>query len=194
LVLGDSLSAAYGLERGKGWVDLLALRMTQRAPGWRLQNASISGETSSGGRSRVADLLSRHRPSVLLVELGANDGLRGLPIAAMRENLEAIVEAGRRSGARVVLVGMQLPPNFGGNYAQAFARAFQEVGAGRLAGRVPFLLAGVAEHDEWFQADRLHPVEQAQGRILENVWPALAPLLKPQQAPVPEPSAGARAP
>lgn len=182
LVVGDSLSAEYGLTRGSGWVALLEARLaTQPAPGVEVVNASISGDTTSGGRSRLPELLARHKPGIVVIELGGNDALRGLPLAMTRDNLVAMVQTAKRAGARVVLVGMQVPPNYGRKYADDFAGLFADVARTEKAALVPFLLAGVADGPQaatLFQADRIHPNAQAQARMLDNVWPVLQPLLR----------------
>jgi acyl-CoA thioesterase-1 len=178
LVLGDSLSAEYGLPRDAGWVRLLADRLAKEAPQYSVVNASISGETTSGGRTRLPQLLKQHQPSIVVLQLGANDGLRGLSLAAMRENLAAMVEASRAAGAQVLLIGMRIPPNYGREYADRFAAVYAQVAAEQKAALVPFLLDGFAENLEYFQADRIHPAERAQPRMLENVWPQLSPLLR----------------
>jgi acyl-CoA thioesterase-1 len=178
LVLGDSLSAAYGIAAARGWVALLGERVARERPDYRVVNASISGETSAGGRARIAGALARHRPAVVIVELGGNDGLRGLTPAQMKDNLAAIVSSAQQAGARVLLVGMKVPPNYGPEYAERFERVFAEVQKRYRTALVPFLLEGFAERPELFQSDGIHPTEQAQPLILERVWPALAPLLK----------------
>lgn len=177
LVLGDSLSAEYGLARGAGWVALLEQRLAERHPGWTVVNASISGETTSGGATRIAGLLDRHRPAAVVVELGGNDALRGLDLDATRGNLDRIVGASREAGAEVLLLGMQVPPNYGKAYTDAFAQVFQDVAKVHQAPLVPFFLDGVAEDMSLFQPDRIHPNAQAQPRMLENVWPALRKLI-----------------
>lgn len=179
--MGDSLSAEYGLARGRGWVALLEARLRNTHPQWRVVNASISGETSSGGRSRVPALLEQHRPAVLVVELGGNDALRGLPLTMTRDNLADMVRRGRQAGARVLLLGMQMPPNYGRSYADAFAALYAEVARAEQATLVPFFLKGVADAADptaLFQADRIHPSEAAQPTMLDNVWPALRGLLR----------------
>ncbi len=176
-MLGDSLSAEYGLRRDSGWVELLSRRLAGHRPPWQVVNASISGETSAGGRSRIAALLERHRPALVIVELGANDALRGLDLDGTEANLLAIVQASRKAGARVLLLGMQVPPNYGRAYTEAFARLYRELARRTQAALLPFFLAGVAGHPELFQADRIHPNEAAQARLLDNVWPVLQPLL-----------------
>jgi acyl-CoA thioesterase-1 len=173
LVLGDSLSAEYGLRRGEGWVERIRQRLARRLADPVVVNASISGETTAGGRSRVGELLARHRPSVIVVELGGNDALRGLDLAATEANLRAIGMAARDAGARVVLAGMKVPPNYGRSYTERFQQMFSRVAAEGRYEFVPFLLEGVAERIELFQADRIHPNEQAQPAIADNVWPAL---------------------
>lgn len=178
LVLGDSLSAEYGLPRGTGWVRLLSDRLAQEARQYSVVNASISGETSAGGRTRLPALLQQHRPAIVVIQLGANDGLRGLPLPALRENLRAMVQAGKGAGARVVLVGMQIPPNYGRDYAQRFAATFDEVARAEQVALVPFLLAGFADRLDYFQSDRIHPNERAQALMLENVWPRLREQLR----------------
>mgnify|MGYP006176382861 FL=1 len=178
LVLGDSLSAAYGLAPEQGWVALTAEKLKARHPGWRVANASVSGETTAGGASRIAGELARHQPDVVVVELGANDGLRGLPLEHTRANLEKIILASREAGARVLLVGMRLPPNFGPQYTQGFERNYAELAAEHGAALLPFLLEPIAAERDAFQADNLHPVAEAQPRLRDHVWPALEPLLK----------------
>jgi len=177
LVLGDSLSAGYGLARGEGWVELLAERLAARHPGVAVVNASISGETSAGGAERIEALLARHRPQVVVVELGGNDGLRGLALTATRTNLERIVAAAQGAGARVLLLGMRLPPNYGPRYSEGFARIYPEIAAARGAALVPFFLAGVGEDLAQMQPDGIHPRAAAQLRLLDNVWPYLEALL-----------------
>jgi len=177
LVLGDSLSAEYGLRRGTGWVGRLAQRLGEQDPPWAVVNASISGETSAGGRSRIEDLLRRHEPQVVVVELGGNDALRGLDLRSTEANLDAIVGAARRAGARVLVLGMQVPPNYGPAYADAFAAIFPRVAERHDAAVVPFFLERIADDMQWFQPDRIHPNEAAQPLLFETVWPALEPLL-----------------
>jgi acyl-CoA thioesterase I len=178
LVYGDSLSAAYGMPERLGWVALLGERLKRERPDYSVANASISGETTAGGLARLARTLERTHPAVVILELGANDGLRGLPPAAMKKNLAAIIERTQKFGARVLLVGMKLPPNYGPDYTRAFERAFAEVAKQEKVAFLPFLLEGFAERLELFEADRIHPTEVAQPRVLANVWKALAPLLK----------------
>lgn len=181
LVVGDSLSAEYGLARGTGWVSLLQARLGQQGLPVRVHNASISGDTTSGGRTRLPALLALDKPSIVILELGANDALRGLPLAMTRENLDAMAKAAKLAGARVVIVGMQVPPNYGRQYTDEFAELFGAVAKADGAALVPFLLAGVADAPNaatLFQGDGLHPKAEAHPRILDNVWPVLLPLLK----------------
>jgi acyl-CoA thioesterase-1 len=178
LVFGDSLSAAYGIARTRGWVALLEERLKRERIDYSVVNASVSGETSAGGRARIDAALERNRPAVVIVELGGNDGLRGLPIAQMKQSLGAIAESSRKSGARVLFVGMKLPPNYGADYTAQFETAFRELAVQHKAALVPFMLEGIAEKPEYFQSDRIHPTEEAQPLILERIWPALRPLLK----------------
>jgi len=178
LVFGDSLSAAYGISQKDGWVSLLDERLKQRRPDYSVVNASISGETTSGGAARIRAALDRYRPEVVVVALGGNDGLRGLPVAAMSANLKAIVREAQSHSARVLVVGMRIPPNYGRKYTQEFFDAFAEVARDRNAAYVPFMLAGVVDQGELFQPDQIHPTAAAQPLILETVWKGLEPLLK----------------
>jgi acyl-CoA thioesterase-1 len=181
LVVGDSLSAEYGLARGSGWVALLQQRLAREKIAIDVVNASISGDTTSGGRSRLPALLAQHKPGIVIIELGGNDALRGLPLNMTQANLLAMVQAAKAAGASVLLLGMQLPPNYGQKYAQDFANLFASVAKAEGAALVPLFLAGVADGsdtDKMFQPDRIHPNAQAQPRMLENVWPGLKPLLK----------------
>ncbi|MEO0002514.1 MAG: hypothetical protein RLZZ22_206 [Pseudomonadota bacterium] len=181
LIVGDSLSAEYGLRRGTGWAALLQQRLDARQPGWQVVNASISGDTTSGGQSRLAALLQQHRPAVVVIELGGNDALRGLPLEMTRDNLRGMTRAARQAGARVMLLGMQVPPNYGARHAEQFRQLYAEVAKTEQAALLPFFLAGVADGanpTELFQADRIHPNEAAQPRMLENVWGELRPLLR----------------
>jgi acyl-CoA thioesterase-1 len=182
LVVGDSLSAEYGLKRGSGWVNLMAQRLAAEKLPAQVVNASISGDTSSGGRSRLGALLTQHRPGVVIIELGGNDALRGLPLDMTESNLRAMTEAAQKAGAKVLLVGMQVPPNYGSDYAARFSGLFAKVAQGSKAALVPFLLKGVADTPDptrLFQADRIHPNELAHPMMLANVWPELRKLLKP---------------
>jgi len=179
-VLGDSLSAEYGLARGTGWVALLSAKLAAEKRPYDVVNASISGDTTSGGRSRLPALLQKHKPAVLIIELGGNDMLRGLPLASSRDNLAAMIHAAKAAGAKVLLVGMQVPPNFGRAYVESFGAMYADLAKSEKTGLVPFLLAGIAEKPDvadWFQADRIHPLAKAHPFILENVWPELKKLL-----------------
>ena len=180
LVVGDSLSAEYGLKRGTGWVALLEQRLKAEKLNAMVVNASISGDTSSGGRSRLGALLSQHRPSHVIIELGGNDALRGLPLSLTEDNLRQMTQAAQQAGARVLLVGMQVPPNYGRDYSERFAAIFATVAKAHKAALVPFLLAGLGDGPDpmkMFQADRIHPKEEAHPIMLANVWPALRKLL-----------------
>jgi acyl-CoA thioesterase-1 len=177
LVLGDSLSAGYGLPAGRGWVDLLAQRVSRDSPGYRVVNASISGETTEGGRNRLAPLLARHRPAVVIVELGANDGLRGTDLAVTRTHLRSIVASSQGAGARTLVIGMRIPPNYGPDYTTRFATLFGEVASETKSALVPFLMDGFAERRDLFQEDGIHPAVAAQPLMLDTVWPKLRPLL-----------------
>ncbi len=176
LVYGDSLSAAYGIAQSSGWVALLDARLKQRKLDYTVVNASISGETSAGGAARIAAALAQAKPAILILELGANDGLRGLPVKEMKANLAAIVRAAKRQGARVLVLGMQMPPNYGQAYTNEFRRAFTEIAREERLPLVPFVLRGV-DRREFFQPDALHPTAEAQPIILENVWRGLASML-----------------
>ncbi len=178
LVFGDSLSAEYGLPRGTGWAARMAERLKEQRLDYSVVNASISGETTAGGASRIAGELARTRPAVVILELGGNDGLRGLAPAATRTNLETMIAAARKAGARVVLCGMQLPPNYGREYTERFRAMYGELAKLHKIALVPFFLEGIGDKREMFQADGIHPVVEAQARMLDNVWPQLAPLLK----------------
>jgi len=178
LVYGDSLSAAYGIAQKEGWVTLLEQRLRQKHFDYTVVNASISGETSSGGASRIAAALARHRPRIVILVLGSNDGLRGLPVAQMRDNLAVIIRAAQKAGARVLLVGMKMPPNYGPQYTREFEQAFAALAKQHKTGFVPFLLEGIAGKRDNFLDDNLHPTAQVQPLILENVWKGLAPLLR----------------
>ncbi len=178
LVMGDSLSAGYGLAASQGWVSLTAQRITKEKPGWRVVNASISGETTAGGAARIAAELKRHKPAVGVIELGANDGLRGLPLAQTRANLEKMIAAAKDTKANVLMIGMRLPPNYGPDYIRGFENIFRELAKKHGIAFVPFLLEPIALDDRAFQADRLHPTAAAQPKLRDHVWPALAPLLR----------------
>ncbi|WP_255754724.1 arylesterase [Massilia sp. erpn] len=178
LVLGDSLSAEYGLARGTGWVALLEQRLKSQKLEATLVNASVSGETTSGGRTRLPALLKKHKPDVVVIELGANDGLRGLPVAAAEANLRAMVGDARQAGARVLIVGNRVPPNYGRDYAEKFFAMFGAISKDTKSGLAPFMLDGVADKIELFQPDRLHPLASAHPIILGNIWPHLLPILR----------------
>ncbi|MEW5837319.1 MAG: arylesterase [Pseudomonadota bacterium] len=177
LVLGDSLSAAHNIPQNQGWVSLLATKLAHANPPWTVVNASVSGETSAGGLSRLPFLLRQHRPQWVLIELGANDGLRGLPLNLSRTKLQSMIEQSLHSGARVLLIGIMLPPNYGAAYREPFAAMYRELAAKNQIPLVPFLLEGVATDPSLMQPDGLHPNATAQARILNNVWPLLEPLL-----------------
>lgn len=178
LVLGDSLSAEYGLSRGTGWVALLGQRLRQENLNFDIVNASISGETTIGGRTRLPALLGRHAPALVIIELGANDALRGLQLTVTEANLQALIDMSRAANAKVLLIGMQIPPNYGADYADKFRQLFSSMAKHNKTAFTPFMLNGIADKPALFQADRLHPTEQAQPALLDNVWPALKPLLK----------------
>jgi acyl-CoA thioesterase-1 len=178
LVYGDSLSAAYGIAQARGWVALLGERLKRERPDYSVVNASISGETTAGGRARLPGALERHKPAILVLELGANDGLRGLPLRQMQENLAAMIREAQAAGARVLVVGMKMPPNYGPDYTQAFESAYGELAKRYKTALVPFLLEDFAARPELFQADRIHPAEAAQPLMLERVWQALRPMLR----------------
>lgn len=178
LIYGDSLSAAYGLSQDAGWPTLLQARLKQKAMDYTVMNASISGETTSGGAARIAQTLKAHQPALIIVALGANDGLRGLALGQMRANLAKIVRASQKAKSRVLLVGMRLPPNYGETYTRPFAQVYVDLAREYKTALAPFMLEGMAEQRELFQSDNMHPTAQAQPIILDNIWTALAPLLK----------------
>ena len=181
LVVGDSLSAEYGLTRGTGWVALLQKQLAQEKPGVAVINASISGDTTSGGRSRLAALLQKHQPTHVVIELGGNDALRGLPMTMTQDNLLNMTRQAQAAGAQVLLLGMQMPPNYGAEMARQFEAAYAQVAKSQKAALVPFFLKGIGDDPDplkWFQSDRIHPNEAAQPRMLANVWPTLKKQLK----------------
>jgi len=178
VVLGDSLSAGYGLAQGAGWVALLDKRLKERKPDYSVANASISGDTTAGGRSRLPGVLAREKPAVVILELGANDALRGLSLTASEANLKAMIEASQAAGAKVLLVGMRIPPNYGPDYSERFFTMFGKLAQQYKLPLVPFLLDGVVQRPDWFQEDHIHPVAQAQPTMLDNVWPKLEPMIK----------------
>ncbi|MDG9924176.1 MULTISPECIES: arylesterase [unclassified Pseudomonas] len=177
LVVGDSISAALGLDTRQGWVSLLQNRLHEGGFAHQVVNASISGDTSSGGLARLPALLSQHQPQLVIIELGGNDGLRGQPPAQLQQNLARMVDASTAAGAKVLLLGMRLPPNYGQRYTQAFAQVFSDVAVDKQVPLVPFLLEGVGGVPGMMQADGIHPAVAAQPQMLENVWPTLEPLL-----------------
>ena len=177
LIVGDSISAGFGLDTRKGWVALLEQRLKQEGFDDKVVNASISGDTSAGGLARLPAALAAHKPDVVVIELGGNDGLRGQPPAQLQQNLASMIQQSRDSGAKVLLLGMQIPPNYGKRYVEAFAKVFGDVAQKEKVPFVPFFLEGVGGHPELMQADGLHPAVAAQDKLLENVWPTLKPLL-----------------
>jgi len=177
LIVGDSLSAGYGLPADTGWPTLLQRRLASERYPYTVVNASISGDTTAGGRARLDALLAQHRPIVTVIELGGNDGLRGGNVDAMRQNLDAMAASAQKQGSRVLLVGMRMPPNYGPAYVQRFDASFAAVASARKIALVPFLFEGFAENEAMFQPDRFHPTQAAQPQLLDNVWRALKPLL-----------------
>jgi len=175
LVLGDSLSAEYGLPRGTGWVHILEQQLEKDKSPWTIFNASISGETSSGGISRLPSLLTQKKPGIVMIELGANDALRGLPIAQTETNLRKMIQMSKKSGARVLLFGIQIPTNYGQSYTTQFKKLYQQLANEEQIELLPFFLEGVATKPELFQADRLHPNVKAQSILFNNVWSSMAP-------------------
>jgi acyl-CoA thioesterase-1 len=181
LVVGDSISAEYGLRRDSGWVALLGKKIAQEKPAFEVVNASVSGDTTSGGVSRLPALLELHKPSIVIIELGGNDALRGLPLATTKANIEAMTRAAKAAGAKVLLIGMQVPPNYGARYNEELAALYYDVAKAQGAGLVAFFFKGIADipiASSLFQADRIHPNEKAQPLLLQNAWAGLAPLLK----------------
>ena len=178
LVVGDSISAGYGLAAGQVWVDLLARKLTAEGYRYRVVNASISGDTTAGGRARLPALLTQHRPAIVVIELGGNDALRGGRLATTGDNLDAMVTAAQAAGARVLLVGMEMPSNYGPAYVREFRELFANVARARRVPLVPMFFAGFGEDMSQFQSDRIHPTAAAQPRLLDNLWPKLAPLLR----------------
>jgi acyl-CoA thioesterase-1 len=177
LVVGDSISAGYGLARGESWVDLLGARLAREGRHERVINASISGDTTAGGRARLPQLLREHHPAVVVIELGGNDALRGGNLDATRANLDAMVRDAQAAHAKVLLVGMKVPPNYGSAYAQRFAALYGDVAKARGVALVPYMFEGFGDDLSQFQDDRIHPKASAEPHVLDNVWPALAPLL-----------------
>ena len=177
LIVGDSISAAFGLDTRAGWVALLEQRLQQQGFSDKVVNASITGDTSANGLARLPAQLAAHKPDLVLLELGGNDGLRGMPVAQLQQNLASMIDLSREAGAEVLLLGMQLPPNYGARYTQSFAQVYQTLAQQKKVALVPFLLEGVGGVPTLMQADGVHPTAGAQGKLLENVWPALKPLL-----------------
>jgi len=177
MVFGDSLSAAYGIEESQGWVELLARKLDDEGYPYQVINGSVSGETTTGGLSRLPAMLDSYQPDLVILELGGNDGLRGLPLKAIRDNLVAMVELSREAGAEVMLAGIQIPPNYGPRYTAPFYQQYADIAAELKLPLVPFLIDGIPQQPELMQNDGIHPRAEAQGMILENVWPVLAPLL-----------------
>ncbi|AUO22208.1 MULTISPECIES: arylesterase [unclassified Pseudomonas] len=177
LIVGDSISAGFGLDTSKGWVALLGQRLKSEGFDDKVVNASISGDTSAGGRARLPAALAEHKPDLVIIELGGNDGLRGQPPEQLKQNLASMIEQSKASGAKVLLLGMQLPPNYGPKYTTAFANVYPALAKEKSVPLVPFFLEGIGGHPELMQADQLHPAVGAQGKLLENVWPTLKPLL-----------------
>ncbi|MFT4067591.1 arylesterase [Paraburkholderia sp.] len=178
VVLGDSISAEYGLPRDTGWVALMRQRLAAERIDYSVANASISGDTTSGGRARLPTLMQRLKPRIVIVELGANDALRGVPLSTTEDNLRTIIEQAQQGHAKVVLVGMYVPTNYGPDYTQKFHGLYGQLSKEFHVPLVPFLLAGIADKPDMFQADQIHPTEQAQPVLLDNVWPAVKPLLR----------------
>lgn len=177
LVVGDSLSAAYGIKVQSGWVTLLQQRLDAQGSRYKVVNASISGDTTAGGLARLPQALAAHRPEIVIIELGGNDGLRGLPLTQMKNNIATMITKARAQGAKVLLVGIYLPPNYGRPYLQRFRAVYRDLAAQYSVPLVPFLLDGVATRLDWMQADGIHPTAEAQADMLENVWPHLRRLL-----------------
>lgn len=177
MVFGDSLSAAYNLPVDKGWVHLLEQKIHEAGLDWKVVNASVSGETTAGGLRRLPEDLKRHKPDLVVIELGANDALRGQPVAGIRSNLVEMIKLARKARAEPVVVGLMIPPNYGIDYADEFRRLFPELAKAQKAPIVPFLLEGIADKPEMFQADQLHPTAQGEVRVADNVWATLEPLL-----------------
>jgi acyl-CoA thioesterase I len=178
LVFGDSISAGYGLPLEQGWVELLRTRLKSQGYGYQVVNASVSGETTAGGLARLPRALELHHPSIVILELGGNDGLRGLPVAQMRSNLSQMANLSAAAGAKILLLGMRMPPNYGPEYTKDFAMVFSDLAAEKKAPLVPFLLTNIALSPELLQADDIHPNAQGQPILLDNVWPTLKPLLR----------------
>ena len=185
LVFGDSVSAGYGLPRDQSWVDLLRARLAREHADYKVVNASVTGETTTGGRARLAGTLNQHRPQIVILELGGNDGLRGTRVDTIRANLDAMIAESRRRGAKILLVGMNVPPNYGSDYTEKFRSLFETLARQNRVPLVPFLFEGFATERSMFQPDGIHPVAAAQQRMLDNVWPQLRPLIAPPPAKMP---------
>lgn len=192
LVFGDSVSAGYGLPRDQSWVDLLRARLAREHADYKVVNASVTGETTTGGRARLAATLNQHRPQIVILELGGNDGLRGTRVDTIRANLGAMITEARRRGTKVLLVGMNVPPNYGSDYAEKFRSLFETLARQDRVPLVPFLFEGFATDRGMFQSDGIHPVAAAQQKMLDNVWPQLRPLVAPAPAPAKTPATGNR--
>jgi acyl-CoA thioesterase-1 len=177
LVFGDSLSAGYGLPQNKSWPHLLEARLRQEGLNHSVANASVSGETTAGGARRIGEALKKHQPDIVVIELGANDGLRGQNLDLMRQNLETMIDASRKAKAEVLLVGMRLPPNYGTGYTEKFQQTYADVARNRKTAFVPFLFEGFGENLRYFQSDRVHPTAEAQALMLDTIWKGLKPLL-----------------
>jgi len=177
LMMGDSLSAGYGIDLQQGWVSLLQEDITFKNH-WRIINASVSGETSTGGRERLPALLKQHQPQIVLLELGGNDGLRGQPLKILRDNMQNMIDASKAAGAKVILAGMQIPPNYGARYARQFQNLYVELAEKNDAALIPFLLAGIADNKALMQNDGIHPTAEAQPMIVQNVMPTLKEMLQ----------------
>lgn len=177
-MFGDSLSAGYGLAQKQGWVDLLDKRLREEGFNYRVANASISGETTVGGANRIAGALKAHRPDIVVLELGANDGLRGHDVDVMKRNLGAMIDQSQRAKAKVLLVGMRLPPNYGMTYTEKFRQTYVELARAKKTALVPFLFEGFADDGRFFQSDRVHPTTEAQSTMLETIWRELKPMLR----------------
>lgn len=181
MVLGDSLSASYGIAQQSGWVALLADRLQQQGFPVEVINAAISGDTSAGGRSRLGAALQQHSPQLVLLELGGNDGLQGLPLTALRANLDAMIDQANHASAKVLLLGIKVPPNYGKRYTEAFAQIYVDIARTRQIPLVPFILKDVAGYNALMQGDGIHPTAEAQKQVLDNIWPTLKPLLPPKE-------------
>lgn len=183
LVLGDSISAAYGLDIEQGWVNQLQERLHESGQPWQVVNASVSGDTTAGGRARLPQLLTEHQPQLLILELGGNDGLRGLPLHSMQDNLSAMIDLAKQHGAETLLLGMQIPPNYGRRYTQGFQQVYVDVAQEKSVLLVDFFLEGIGGNPQLMQADGIHPTTEAQARLLDNVWPVLSRFIQQKAQP-----------